>query len=85
VVRRARAPVEGCHAARAPGPPVCLRVTLMFNAAGRLQGDFPHLEGKSVKYMYFGNDGDVAERASELADIVRAWIAYKDGGSKRHA
>ena len=25
------------------------QVSLMFNAAGRLKGEFPHLEGKSVK------------------------------------
>jgi hypothetical protein len=55
------------------------RVTLMFNAAGRLQGTFPHLEGKSVKYMYFANARDVDERAQELAAIVDAWIQHKDG------
>ena len=59
------------------------RVTLMFNAAGRLQGTFPHLEGKSVKYLYFANDGDVDERAQELAAIVHAWIQHKDGGTPR--
>src|SRR5689334_15378031 len=54
------------------------RVTLMFNAAGRLKGDFPHLQGKSVKYMYFTSDADVAERSHELQAIARAWIDYKD-------
>jgi hypothetical protein len=53
------------------------QVTLMFNAAGRLIGDFPRLEGKSVKYMYFSHATDVEERAAELRDIVGAWIAYK--------
>lgn len=54
------------------------RVTLMFNAAGRLQRDFPHLEGRSVKYMYFTSDADLAERAPELQDIVRTWIGVMD-------
>jgi hypothetical protein len=54
------------------------RVTLMFNAAGRLKGDFPHLEGKSVKYMYFSSMADVEERAAELQAIATSWIAYKD-------
>jgi hypothetical protein len=53
------------------------RVSLMFNAASRLKGDFPHLEGKSVKYMYFGSEADVLARAQELEAIVAAWIAYK--------
>jgi hypothetical protein len=55
------------------------RVTLMFNAAGRLKGDFPHLEGKSVKYMYFSSIGDVEERAAELHTTATNWIAFKDG------
>jgi len=58
------------------------RVNLMFNAAGRLKGEFPHLEGKSVKYMYFLTPGDVDARAEELTRIAAAWIAYKDGASK---
>jgi hypothetical protein len=53
------------------------RVSLMFNAAGRLKGDFPHLEGKSVKYMRFADLGEVEARADELRAIVAAWIAYK--------
>src|SRR5216683_6417596 len=49
------------------------RVTLMFNAAGRLKGDFPHLEGKSVKYMRFTEMADVDERQAELERLTRAW------------
>jgi hypothetical protein len=52
------------------------RVTLMFNAAGRLKGEFPHLEGKSVKSMYFASPTDVDERARELEAIAASWIAY---------
>ena len=53
-------------------------VNLMFNAAGRLQGDFPHLEGRSVKYMRFTDRAELEARADELRAIVAAWIAYKD-------
>src|SRR5690348_10003985 len=58
------------------------RVTLMFNAAGRLKGEFPHLEGKSVKYVYFRSDADFAARRLELQSIARAWIDYKDMASR---
>jgi hypothetical protein len=54
------------------------RVNLMFNAAGRLQGEFPHLEGKSVKYLRFTDEQQVDQQADELRAIVKAWIAYKD-------
>ena len=53
------------------------RVTLMFNAAGRLKGEFPHLEGRAVKYMHFATLADANARADELRAIVAAWIAYK--------
>ena len=53
------------------------RVNLMFNAAGRLKGAFPHLEGKSVKYLRFANLAEADARRDELRAIVAAWIAYK--------
>ena len=53
------------------------KVTLMFNAAGQLKGEFPHLEGNKVKHMYFANVADANARAEELRNIVAAWIAYK--------
>ncbi len=59
------------------------QVSLMFNAAGRLSGDFPHLEGKSVKYMRFKNVAEVDARAAELAAITRAWCDLGDSGQKR--
>jgi uncharacterized protein DUF1801 len=49
------------------------RVSLMFNAAGKLKGEFPHLEGKSVKYMRFTGLSDVDDREAELQAITRAW------------
>jgi hypothetical protein len=49
------------------------RVSLMFNAAGRLKGEFPHLEGKSVKYMRFADMEDVDACQTELEAVTRAW------------
>jgi hypothetical protein len=49
------------------------RVSLMFNAAGRVKGEFPHLEGKSVKYMRFVDMADVEARRSEIEAITQAW------------
>lgn len=61
------------------------RVSLMFNAAGRLAGEFPHLEGKSVKYMRFSDLAKVNARADELREITAAWRAYKSPSTKRRA
>jgi Domain of unknown function (DU1801) len=57
------------------------QVSLMFNAAGRLSGDFPGLTGKSVKYMRFHSEQEVDERYEELQRITAAWWAYKATGS----
>jgi hypothetical protein len=61
------------------------RVSLMFNAAGRLTGEYPHLEGKSVKYLRFASDAHLDERGEELRAIVRDWIEVMDqrAGSAR--
>jgi hypothetical protein len=48
------------------------QVSLMFNAAGRLKGDFPHLEGKSVKCLRFRDESEANARAAELAAITCA-------------
>jgi len=53
------------------------RVSLMFNAAGRIPGEYPHLEGKSVKYMRFADLGEVEERADELRAITVAWCNHR--------
>lgn len=57
------------------------QVSLMFNAAGRLVGEFPHLEGKSVKYMRFRDLADVDSRAEELHRLTAAWRADKSRSS----
>jgi Domain of unknown function (DU1801) len=53
------------------------QVSLMFNAASRLKGDFPHLEGKSVKYLRFRTVADVEAVADEITAITAAWRSYK--------
>src|SRR5207245_10702445 len=53
------------------------RVSLMFNAAGRIPGEYPHVEGKSVKYMRFADLGQVEERADELRAITVAWCNHR--------
>jgi hypothetical protein len=45
------------------------RVSLTFNAAAKLKGEFPHLEGKSVKYMRFSDMSDVDARQA----VTRPW------------
>jgi hypothetical protein len=49
------------------------QVSLMFNAAGRIKGGFPHFEGKSVKYLRFSTLVDVEERQAELETFSKAW------------
>jgi hypothetical protein len=53
------------------------QISLMFNTAGRLEGTFPHLEGKSVKYLRFRSVADVDTVAEEMRAITAAWRAYK--------
>ena len=61
------------------------QVSLMFNAAGRLKGEFPHLEGKSVKYLRFRDLAEVDACADELRAITAAWHAYKSPSTKRRS
>jgi hypothetical protein len=58
------------------------QVSLMFNAAGRFKGSFPHLEGKSVKYLRFHDLAEVEARADELRAITAAWREYKTPKTK---
>jgi hypothetical protein len=58
------------------------QVSLMFNAAGRLKGEFPHLEGKSVKYLRFHTMAEVEACADELRAITAAWHAYKSPSAR---
>ena len=58
------------------------RVSLMFNAAGRLEGEYPHLEGRSVKYMRFAHMSDVGACQRELEAITRAWCDLNTSPAK---
>lgn len=59
------------------------QVSLMFNAAGRLKGDFPHLVGKSVKYLRFKDESEANACAAELTAITRAWCDQDTARPKR--
>lgn len=60
-------------------------VSLMFHEGAKIPGagagDFPHLEGgeKVARYMRFPDLDTVEELRAELAAIVDAWCALKDG------
>ena len=55
-------------------------VSLMFQRGGRLEGDFPHMEGtgRAVRFMRFADVAEVNARAEELAAAVRAWCAFAE-------
>ena len=61
------------------------QVSLMFNAAGQLHGEFPHLEGNKVKYLRLKSMEDVDAIADELRTITRAWHVYKSGPTTRNS
>ncbi len=52
-------------------------VSLMFNRGGKIEGDFPHIEGtgRAVRFMRFADIAEVDALASELTATVRAWCA----------
>lgn len=55
-------------------------VQVMFHQGATIPGDFPHLEGgaQTARYMNFGSRDELAERRSELQDVIRAWCDMKD-------
>ncbi len=52
-------------------------VSLMFMRGGKIEGDFPHIEGtgRAVRFMRFADVAEVDALASELTAAVRAWCA----------
>jgi hypothetical protein len=58
------------------------RVSLMFHRGGKIQGDFPHMEGtgRAVRFMRFADVAEVEACADELTRVVRAWCAFVSGG-----
>jgi len=52
-------------------------VSLMFMRGGKINGDFPHVEGtgRAVRFMRFADVAEVDTLAPELTQAVRAWCA----------
>jgi hypothetical protein len=57
-------------------------VSLMFHRGGRIEGEFPHMEGtgRQVRFMRFADVAEVEACADELTDVVRAWCAFASKG-----
>jgi uncharacterized protein YceH (UPF0502 family) len=57
-------------------------VSLMFNRGGKIEGNFPHMEGtgRAVRFMRFADVAEVEAHADELAEVVRAWCAFSARG-----
>src|SRR5437762_12639633 len=53
-------------------------VNLRLMRGGRLQGRYPHLEGKTVKRMRISDGREATARAPELRAMVREWCALGD-------
>ena len=52
-------------------------VSLMFMRGGRIEGNFPYIEGtgRAVRFMRFADVAEVEALAPELTEAVRAWCA----------
>lgn len=59
--------------------------TVMFHAGRRIPGAFPHLEpaGHDGLVMRIVSTSEAEERRDELASIVAAWIALRDGADAK--
>jgi hypothetical protein len=53
-------------------------VNLRLMRGGRLQGLYPHLEGRTVKRMRITDEKQVSARAAELKAIVKEWCSLGD-------
>ena len=55
-------------------------VSLLFHHGAHIPGTFPALEGDgdTARVMRFADTADVEARADELAEVLRAWCAWKD-------
>ena len=50
---------------------------------GRLQGRYPHLEGKTVKRMRISDEKEASARAAELKAMVKEWCSLGDAAKAR--
>jgi hypothetical protein len=53
-------------------------VNLRLMRGGRLQGRYPHLEGRTVKRMRIADEKEARARAAELKAMVREWCSLGD-------
>jgi hypothetical protein len=45
---------------------------------GRLQGRYPHLEGRTVKRVRMADEKEAIARAAELKAMVKEWCSLGD-------
>jgi hypothetical protein len=53
-------------------------VNLRLMRGGRLQGRYPHLEGRTVKRIRIANEKEARARAAELKAMVKEWCSLGD-------
>jgi len=53
-------------------------VNLRLMRGGRLQGRYPHLEGKTVKRIRISDENEASARAAELKAMVKEWCSLGD-------
>ena len=53
-------------------------VNLRLMRGGRLQGRYPHLEGRIVKRLRIGDEREASARAAELRAMVKEWCSLGD-------
>jgi len=53
-------------------------VNLRLMRGGRLQGRYPHLEGRTVKRVRIADEKEASARAPELKAMVKEWCALGD-------
>ena len=58
--------------------------SLMFHIGARIPGTYPRLEGTgdTSRVMKIGSLDEAEAARAELESIVRAWITWRDAGSK---
>ena len=63
-------------------PKAKTHASLMFHKGAEISGDFPNLEGdgKEARSFKVKDLDELKSKSAELAGIVRAWCAMRDGG-----
>ena len=58
-------------------------VNLRLMRGGRLEGRYPHLEGRTVKRMRIADEKEARGRAAELTAMVKEWCSLGDAAKSR--